>query len=118
MEEQVKNEISLMVNELDESQLKVEKHAFDVINASDKNLNAVKEGIESVQEILDKISSCDRLTEQELSETDRIKDVLGKILETATSVNDESRKLEHRVAKQRDIVDRAEDVLVNFYNME
>lgn len=110
MEEQVKNEISLIVNELDESQLKVEKHAFDVINSSDTNLNTVKEGIEGIQEVLDRIDS--------IEDADKIKDTLNKILEAATNVNDESRKLEHRVAKQRDIVDRAGDVLVNFYNME
>ena len=41
------------INELDESQARVEKHAFDVINSSDTSLNLVKEGITNIKEIVD-----------------------------------------------------------------
>mgnify|MGYP000798627835 CR=1 FL=1 len=41
------------INELDESQTRVEKHAFDVINSSDTSLNLVKEGITNIKEIVD-----------------------------------------------------------------
>ena len=41
------------INELDESQTRVEKYAFDVINSSDTSLNLVKEGITNIKEIVD-----------------------------------------------------------------
>ena len=47
------NEMKKVVNDLDESQLKVEKHAFDVINSSDTSLNLVKEGITSIGDIIE-----------------------------------------------------------------
>ena len=49
------NNISTIMDQLDSSQLKVEKNAFDAINSSDTSLNLVKEGILCVDELLDKI---------------------------------------------------------------
>lgn len=48
--------ISEIMENLDSSQLKVEKNAFDAINSSDTALNLVKEGINSVDMLLEKIS--------------------------------------------------------------
>ena len=41
-------DIQRTIDELDQSQLRVEKHAFDVINSSDTSLNLVKEGITNI----------------------------------------------------------------------
>ena len=49
------------INELDESQTRVEKHAFDVINSSDTSLNLVKEGITNFKEIVDNIGELNEL---------------------------------------------------------
>lgn len=56
MEEKFLNEMNKIVDNLDESQLKLEKHAFDVINSSDTSLNLVKDGIASINEIIGKIN--------------------------------------------------------------
>ncbi|MFU0826361.1 MAG: Methyl-accepting transducer domain-containing protein [Lachnoclostridium sp.] len=53
-EEFLKNLSAIMEN-LDASQLKVEKNAFDAINSSDTSLNLVKDGIKCVDELLSKI---------------------------------------------------------------
>jgi methyl-accepting chemotaxis protein len=47
--------MSTIMEQLDSSQLTVEKNAFDAINSSDTSLNLVKEGIQCVDELLDKI---------------------------------------------------------------
>ncbi|MDF2588906.1 MAG: twitching motility protein PilJ [Anaerocolumna sp.] len=57
-EEFIEN-FGVIINNLDSSQLKVEKNAFDVINSSDTSLNLVKEGIECVDELLDRIKILD-----------------------------------------------------------
>ncbi len=44
-----------IVERLDDSQLKLEKNAFDVINSSDTSLNLVKEGIGAVNNLIKKI---------------------------------------------------------------
>ncbi len=48
--------IGAIMESLDSSQLKVEKNAFDAINSSDTSLNLVKDGIRSVDGLLDKIN--------------------------------------------------------------
>lgn len=53
-DECVKKVQGIMEN-LDSSQLKIEKNAFDVINSSDTSLNLVKKGIVSVEQLLGKI---------------------------------------------------------------
>ncbi len=49
---------------LDESQEKLEKNAFDVINSSDTSLNLVKESIGSVNEILKMIDELNAVVEE------------------------------------------------------
>lgn len=54
-------DIQRTIEELDESQLRVEKHAFDVINSSDTSLNLVKEGITNIGEIVENINELNGL---------------------------------------------------------
>lgn len=49
--------MSAIMNNLDTSQLTVEKNAFDAINSSDTSLNLVKEGIQCVDELLERIKA-------------------------------------------------------------
>jgi len=49
--------MSTIMEQLDSSQLTVEKNAFDAINSSDTALNLVKEGIQCVDELLDRIKT-------------------------------------------------------------
>lgn len=78
-------QISKIINDLDESQLKVEKHAFDVINSSDTSLNLVKEGIENVEAVVDRINELNDLVEKS---SDNIKKLeqLSKLIEDFASV--------------------------------
>jgi len=50
-------EIQRTINSLDASQLKVEKNAFDAINSSDTTLNLVREGLENVNSLSEKIDA-------------------------------------------------------------
>lgn len=50
------NNMKNILENIDNSQEKVEKYAFDSINATDSVLNLVKEGIESIKELSDKIT--------------------------------------------------------------
>ncbi len=49
------NEVLGIVNDLDQSQLKLEKNAFDVMNSSDTSLNLVKDGIKEIEVLISKI---------------------------------------------------------------
>ena len=51
------NNLANILNGLDDSQEKLEKDAFDVINSSDTSLNLVRESIGSVEEILKMIDT-------------------------------------------------------------
>ena len=59
----VTEEILRSIDDLDASQLRVEKHAFDVINSSDSSLNLVREGIANVEEIMGNINYLNSLIE-------------------------------------------------------
>ena len=55
-----------ILNGLDDSQERLEKNAFDVINSSDTSLNLVKESIGNVEEILNMIDNLNRIVELRL----------------------------------------------------
>lgn len=57
------NDMMQVVNDLDESQLKLEKNAFDVINSSDTSLNLVKDGISVVDTLIGKIEEMNKSVE-------------------------------------------------------
>ncbi len=56
-----KIELQKAMNNLDASQLALEKNAFDVINSSDTSLNLVKDGIARVEDIVKRIDELDRV---------------------------------------------------------
>lgn len=79
------NEMKKVVYDLDESQLKVEKHAFDVINSSDTSLNLVREGITSIGDIIEQINSLNDVVERS-SENIKELENLSKMIEGFTQV--------------------------------
>lgn len=79
------NEMKKVVYDLDESQLKVEKHAFDVINSSDTSLNLVREGITSIGDIIEQINSLNEVVERS-SENIKELENLSKMIEGFTQV--------------------------------
>ena len=79
------NEMKKVVYDLDESQLKVEKHAFDVINSSDTSLNLVREGITSIGDIIEQINRLNEVVERS-SENIKELENLSKMIEGFTQV--------------------------------
>ena len=79
------NEMKKVVNDLDESQLKVEKHAFDVINSSDTSLNLVKEGITSIGDIIEQINRLNEVVERSSQNIKELEN-LSKMIEGFTQV--------------------------------
>ena len=74
------------INELDESQARVEKHAFDVINSSDTSLNLVKEGITNIKEIVDNIGELNELIKTSTENIKNLEEFSDTIQEFATAV--------------------------------
>ena len=74
-----------ILNGLDDSQERLEKNAFDVINSSDTSLNLVKESISSVEEILKMIDELNEVAEESAT---RIKELekLSKDIEQFAGV--------------------------------
>ncbi len=79
------NEMKKVVYDLDESQLKVEKHAFDVINSSDTSLNLVREGITSIGDIIEQINSLNEVVERSSKNIEELEN-LSKMIEGFTQV--------------------------------
>ena len=63
MSTELANEVLQIVEDLDASQLKLEKNAFDVINSSDTSLNLVKDGIKEIEGLIGKIEDLNRAVE-------------------------------------------------------
>ena len=61
--EKLVNELCTILGRLDDSQEKLEKNAFDVINSSDLSLNYVKESMGSVEEIFNMIVELNKVVE-------------------------------------------------------
>lgn len=74
------------INELDESQARVEKHAFDVINSSDTSLNLVKEGITNIKDIVDNIGDLNELIKTSTENIKKLEEFSDTIQEFATAV--------------------------------
>ena len=84
--------LSNILNGLDDSQEKLEKIAFDVINSSDTSLNLVRESIGSVEEILTMIDDLIQVVEES---SDRIKELellSGQIEQFASVISSISKK--------------------------
>lgn len=79
MEQSLVSQLSKIISELDESQLKVEKHAFDVINSSDTSLNLVREGISNVEEIVSEINALNAIVEESSQNIRKLEDMSSLI---------------------------------------
>jgi methyl-accepting chemotaxis protein len=77
-EEFIEN-FAVIISNLDSSQLKVEKNAFDVINSSDTSLNLVKEGIECVDELLGRIKILNEAVENSSKNMSQMKNLSNMI---------------------------------------
>lgn len=64
---------------LDESQEKLEKDAFDVINSSDTSLNLVRDSIGSVEEILKMIDALNQVVEESAAKIKQLEVLSQKI---------------------------------------
>ncbi|WFR56197.1 methyl-accepting chemotaxis protein [Anaerocolumna sp. AGMB13025] len=78
--------IGAIVEKLDSSQLKVEKNAFDAINSSDTSLNLVKEGIQCVDDLLNKINSLHIAVENSSKSVNQMKNLSNMIEGFATVI--------------------------------
>lgn len=76
-------EVLRIVEELDKSQLKLEKHAFDVINSSDTSLNLVKSGIEEIDTLISKINDLDKMVQASRESIEQMKSVYEVIADFA-----------------------------------
>ncbi len=87
MEERFITQMTEIIGNLDESQLKVEKHTFDVINSSDTSLNLVKEGITSIEEVVGQINDLNQLVEQSTENIKKLEQLSKLIEDFATSIS-------------------------------
>lgn len=84
--------LSEILTGLDDSQERLEKHAFDVINSSDTSLNLVKESIASVEEILKLIEVLNAVVEESSAKIKELEDLSKKIEEFAAVIGAISKK--------------------------
>lgn len=86
------NNLSNILDGLNDSQEKLEKDAFDVINSSDTSLNLVKESISSVEEILKMIDTLNSIVEQSSAKIKELVELSGNIEEFATVISNISKR--------------------------
>ena len=84
--------IGEIVKNLDTSQLKVEKNAFDAINTSDTSLNLVKDGITCVDDLLDRIKSLNEVVENSSQNMNQMKNLSNMIVGFAEVIGGISNK--------------------------
>lgn len=75
MDNGLAKEVLKIVNDLDSSQLKLEKNAFDVINSSDTSLNLVKDGITAIEDLVGKINDLNEAVKLSRENIDHMKEV-------------------------------------------
>ena len=80
------NNLTNILDGLDDSQEKLEKDAFDVINSSDTSLNLVKESMSSVEEILGMIESMNKVVEESSAKIKELEQLSKKIEEFAAVI--------------------------------
>lgn len=85
MEDRYVAELTAIVDKLEESQLRVEKHAFDVINSSDTSLNFVRSGITDINIIVNEINSLNEIVNSTAADIKKLED-LSKLIEDFASV--------------------------------
>ena len=79
MSKELAQEVLTIVNDLDASQLKLEKNAFDVINSSDTSLNLVKDGIGAVNHLVGKIDEFNEAVKLSQKNIEQMKEVSNVI---------------------------------------
>ena len=79
MSKELAQEVLTIVNDLDASQLKLEKNAFDVINSSDTSLNLVKDGIGAVNHLVGKIDELNEAVKLSQKNIEQMKEVYRDI---------------------------------------
>lgn len=89
---EVINNLTNILNGLDDSQEKLEKDAFDVINSSDTSLNLIKESISSIEEILKMIDTLNSVVEQSSAKIKELVELSGNIEEFATVISNISKR--------------------------
>ncbi len=77
------NKVLTIVNDLDESQLKLEKNAFDVINSSDTSLNLVKDGINAIEGLVGQINEMNASVKESQKNIEQMKEVSDVIADFA-----------------------------------
>ena len=80
-------EVLEIVNDLDASQLKLEKNAFDVINSSDTSLNLVKDGIGAIEDLVKKIDDLNEAVKLSQQNIEHMKDVSNEIADFAKVIS-------------------------------
>lgn len=79
MDQNLVKNLTKIIEDLDASQLKVEKHAFDVINSSDTSLNLVREGISHIEDIVDEINALNAIVEESSHNIRKLEDMSALI---------------------------------------
>ena len=80
-------EMMNIVENLDSSQLKLEKNAFDVINSSDTSLNLVKEGISEIEVLVKKIDELNENVKVSRQNMEHMKEVSKVIADFAKVIS-------------------------------
>ena len=86
-DEKLVNELCTILSGLDDSQEKLEKNAFDVINSSDRSLNFVKESIGSVEEILNMIVELNKVVEISTEKINQLEKLSTQIEQFASVID-------------------------------
>lgn len=71
--------IKSIMDNLDESQSKVEQNAFDAINSSDTTLNLVKQGNQCIKELSDKIDVLNKVMKKTAEDMEQMEKLTKKI---------------------------------------
>ena len=86
MDTNAAKDLNRILEGLDDSQEKLEKDAFDVINSSDTSLNLVKESIGSVEEILKMIEDLNKVVDASASKINELEQLSSQIEGFATVI--------------------------------
>lgn len=87
MSSELAREVLEIVDNLDASQLKLEKNAFDVINSSDTSLNLVKDGIGAVEDLVGKINELNDAVKISQQNIEHMKEVSKVIADFAKVIS-------------------------------
>ncbi len=79
-------ELVNIIDGLDDSQERLEKDAFDVINSSDTSLNLVKESIGRVEEILTMIEELNKVVDESAQKINHLEELSAQIEKFASVI--------------------------------